>query len=346
MSSTHQTSDTKKRLNELDALRGIATFFVVFHHYTMNRPQSNNFWQTGFLAVDLFFVVSGFVITMTLEKCRTSKEFLLKRAIRIYPTFWLCMTITTLVLLKFGFEHWNTQTLIKYLSNLTLFHFYLGQQSMDGVYWTLVVELWFYLLMALVFKLTKADKLDTPIAVTLLLLTLFGIYTIVSPLSPRYHGLVYGLAPILFLFPNLLAGICFYLIMFKKATNFRYFLLVGCFICSGSMLTLDLRIHVVGPYTYYGKLLVIYGLFLLLIRGNLKFIVNPVTLFLGRISYPLYLIHMNIGLLIVIPLFMRFVPFWFAAVLTFFLMIITAFSIYQLLEGPSKKIIRKKYYTV
>ena len=47
------------RLHELDALRGIASLLVVAYHLTMDRPQSNTFWDIGIVAVDTFFIISG-----------------------------------------------------------------------------------------------------------------------------------------------------------------------------------------------------------------------------------------------------------------------------------------------
>lgn len=53
------------RYTELDALRGIAALMVVFFHFTMDRPQGQMGFKLGVTGVDLFFIISGFVIFMS-----------------------------------------------------------------------------------------------------------------------------------------------------------------------------------------------------------------------------------------------------------------------------------------
>lgn len=91
------------RFIELDALRGIAALSVMLFHYTayyrklFNTPFSENVdFKYGFYGVSLFFMISGFVIFMTIKKCNTASEFAFKRFTRLYPTFWVCVIITFL----------------------------------------------------------------------------------------------------------------------------------------------------------------------------------------------------------------------------------------------------------
>ena len=90
------------RIVELDAIRGIAALMVVLYHYTTWYVQSVGFsstaplfefWQ-GRLGVYLFFIVSGFVIFLTLEKCDNIKSFIVSRVARLYPAYWVCVIIT------------------------------------------------------------------------------------------------------------------------------------------------------------------------------------------------------------------------------------------------------------
>ena len=72
--------DTKlKRYQELDALRGIAALFVVLFHFTLNRPEAEYGLKLGVTGVDLFFIISGFVIFMSLTNINSSKEFIVNR---------------------------------------------------------------------------------------------------------------------------------------------------------------------------------------------------------------------------------------------------------------------------
>jgi len=336
---------TTKRLYELDALRGIATLFVVFYHFTMQRPQSNAFWDLGIIAVDIFFMISGFVITMSLERCRNSKEFILNRAARLYPSYWVCMTLTTMVLIAYGFEHINRPTFVKYIANLTMLHVYLGQESMDGVYWSLLTEICFYVFMFLIFRARKLEKIEPIIMGSLLVLSVIGIRAHFYPLSALSYKRLYTYGTIVLMLPNLLAGVCFYRLAYKGKSTKHYLLIAACFVTAVCMRRLDPRVPLVGSLRFFSMLAGAYGIFFLFINGHLRFIVNRITLFFGKISYPLYLIHMNISLLVVLPNFNLFMSFWQALFATFAVMIVVAALVHWLVEIPAMELVKKKWLT-
>src|SRR4051812_18925698 len=91
----------QNRYKELDALRGVVAILVVFFHFTMNRSEYNSFLKPGTTGVDLFFIISGFVIFMTLKKTSTRAEFVINRISRLYPTNWSVVSFTfILIVLK------------------------------------------------------------------------------------------------------------------------------------------------------------------------------------------------------------------------------------------------------
>jgi peptidoglycan/LPS O-acetylase OafA/YrhL len=91
----------------------------------------------GWVGVEIFFVISGFVITRSAQG-RSAKEFAIGRAVRLYPAVWISATITLVVLLLLGH---TDQLARRYGASMTLFP--LGPW-VDGVYWTLGVEVAFY----------------------------------------------------------------------------------------------------------------------------------------------------------------------------------------------------------
>src|SRR4030095_2287642 len=92
----------KIRIGELDALRGLAALAVMIFHYTghygknvghVDRPLLE--LALGNYGVQLFFMISGFVIFMTIEKTRTAMDFVVTRFSRLYPAYWASLLIAT-----------------------------------------------------------------------------------------------------------------------------------------------------------------------------------------------------------------------------------------------------------
>jgi peptidoglycan/LPS O-acetylase OafA/YrhL len=155
---------SKKIINSIQLLRGIAALAVVLHHtggyvkrYFEPTVFLGDYFSIGFGGVDLFFVISGFIIHFTSKKYlnNSSKlsEYLKKRFVRVFPIHWLILTLLfvsgwfiTAVFHKNIFSIGYPHTIIAYLQTYTLFplHF-----AINPVTWTLSYELFFYLCFAL-----------------------------------------------------------------------------------------------------------------------------------------------------------------------------------------------------
>ncbi len=147
------TTVPQTRLASLDWLRIAAAVTVVLYHmawrgdlgtdaYT-NVSFANGFWlRYGHFAVQLFFLISGFVIAATLVG-RTALSFARKRILRLWPTYAVCVTVTWLALSVNGSAH-DAVSVTGWLANLTFVAPAFGYPFMDGVYWSLVLELIFY----------------------------------------------------------------------------------------------------------------------------------------------------------------------------------------------------------
>jgi peptidoglycan/LPS O-acetylase OafA/YrhL len=147
------------RIVILDALRLIAALMVVFYHYVAfgagwDDPAAELFpvifkpSAYGWLGVDLFFMISGFVICMSCWG-RTLPDFFTSRVIRLFPAYWLGVIATTAVvaMTPSGLDPHSWREV---LVNLTMLQRPVQVEDVDGVYWTLWLELRFYLLFALV----------------------------------------------------------------------------------------------------------------------------------------------------------------------------------------------------
>jgi peptidoglycan/LPS O-acetylase OafA/YrhL len=140
------------RVPVLDVLRLVAVLGVVSFHYGFRGPTAQDatyvalpelaaLGRYGFLGVSVFFVISGFVIAYSAEG-RTGPGFAIARFARIYPTYLLCMTLTFLGVLLFGAPQFGT-SFTQWAANLSMPAVVAGPY-MDSAYWSLAVEIIFY----------------------------------------------------------------------------------------------------------------------------------------------------------------------------------------------------------
>jgi peptidoglycan/LPS O-acetylase OafA/YrhL len=166
-----QPIDFKTRFPALDGIRALAVTMVFFDHYgggshggfllqLLNRIRWN-----GWVGVDLFFVLSGFLITGILFDTRNDshffKRFFARRSLRIFPVFYLMCAILLLLTPVLHYQwHWLQLTFLVYFGNFfanydfKLYEVpsstYPAAKALIGHLWSLCVEEQFYLLWPLV----------------------------------------------------------------------------------------------------------------------------------------------------------------------------------------------------
>lgn len=294
----------KNRYKELDALRGIAALLVVFFHFTLGRPEYDRIFKLGTTGVDLFFIISGFVIFMSLQKIADAKEFVINRISRLYPTYWASVIFTFLIftayLLYKGNFHLKA-AFIQFIGNLTMFQFYLKIPNLDKPYWTMIIEMLFYISILSVYQFKLLKYLNT-IGVILcsgIILLIHYFYDL------NYVRFIIYWIPLFQFLPLFFAGTIFYRIYINK-TNLiaNYLLIFFCLLCQLALFPYAgrSRLFINWP-AYYSMLILYFFIMFLFVNFKLKFIVNPVTLFFGKISFALYLMHEYISLKIIIPYF-------------------------------------------
>jgi peptidoglycan/LPS O-acetylase OafA/YrhL len=119
------------RVMSLDAIRGIAALAVSLFHYGL--------FSFGYLGVELFFLLSGFVLTLP-SRHGSLRDFVVARCIRLYPAYWVCLAVTCSAALVAG----ERVSLVDIGANATMLTALLGRRYIDGVYWSLTEELVFY----------------------------------------------------------------------------------------------------------------------------------------------------------------------------------------------------------
>jgi len=340
---------TRNRITELDALRGIAALSVVLYHFTMGRAAGNFVFSTGCMGVDLFFVISGFVIFLTVNKTPGIKAFAWNRFSRLYPAYWVAVSFTTvLILLNTQSLYYQKETyevtnnlLVKYAANMSMLQYYFKINNIDGPYWTLIIELLFYCIVLLL-MVTKKIKYIEQIGFGLLLLCACYAFDAFTKTAAAHF--LFVAFPLVKYFPLFFGGIILYNMKFKKITAFRIvaFLLTLVIQCALFKNCYHNTV-LVSSLQYTITLCCIYAIFFLFLFNKLGFIINPVTKWLGKISYSLYLIHQYVGTAILIPFFTSelHLPFWPSCILSIAIVLVLAHSINKYVEQPALKYFRK-----
>lgn len=189
----------RQRLTEIDSLRGIAAISVMLFHYTVIYPgmfpaqrSVNAAFELGTYGVFLFFAISGFVISLTLHATPTVMDFAVKRFARLFPLYWAAVALTTCVVQLSGMALLQVPAPVV-LINLSMLQGFLLVPNVDGVYWTLTVELAFYVCAAGIWFRLGFRRLE-PVLLCWLLISLLAHLSDLLPyrlqmlLITQYNG--------------------------------------------------------------------------------------------------------------------------------------------------------------
>jgi peptidoglycan/LPS O-acetylase OafA/YrhL len=321
------------RVGELDALRGLAALGVVAFHYTTFYQQEQGHLQplgfgfpAGNYGVHLFFLISGFVIFMTLERTRSARDFVVSRFSRLFPAYWAAMAITAAVVYTMGLPKQLIQP-ADLVANLTMLQEVLGFEHLDGSYWTLQVELFFYLQMLAWFALGGLRRIHWIIVAWLLM-------AVVYALTEQHHmHFSYTLREVLLLrhIPFFALGILFYR-LHTRSGNARWDI---------GLIALSLvAIGVAYAPVFLAAGAACCAIFALFVAGKLRWLRAAPFVFLGGISYSLYLLHQAIGFALIHRLEAAGVPSPAAVALTAFIVLALATALTYLVEKPAMRAIR------
>ena len=290
----------KRLYHTLDAMRGVAAIMIVLWHARhMSAPIV---LPSSYLAVDLFFVLSGFVLAFAydgrLEHGMGTGRFFITRVIRLYPLY-ICGTLigifSGLVAYKLGAGELNaTGLVLAIVAGLLMLPSPTFRQTPDvfvlnGPAWSLFFELFINLVFALFWKKLTRTGLIAIIAVSGLLMIVSTIAEGHCDLGHKWTNFIYGFPRVTFSF---FVGVLIHR-LFKERRESTWIGLVLPFVL--------IPIFAFGPT---GTLRIAYDLlcvmvvFPLLIIAGAAYDPPPlgvgISRFLGLISYPLYAIHVPI----------------------------------------------------
>lgn len=140
------------RLDHIDAIRAFAAVSVLVEHfYAAPSIASGHTWaqsvvaglDLGRIGVVVFFLISGFVIPFSLKKNRHLGDFWVKRVTRLYPAYWMSLILAVVLQSVVSREAIGGA---QALANATMLQNFFHYENVLGVYWTLKLELVFYVM--------------------------------------------------------------------------------------------------------------------------------------------------------------------------------------------------------
>ena len=285
----------------------------------------------GHYGVNLFFMISGFVIFMTLHRIERPLDFIVSRFSRLFPVYWVAVALTFLLTHALGLPG-KTVGIGTAAMNLFMIHGLFKVPHVDSVYWTLEIELLFYAWALLLYLLGRLDKVHLALAA---LLALRLVYFLADTLAGV--DLSWTISHLLIL-PFIAWFVCG--IMIYRLTQFpedapRKDL--------GVLLAAIVLLGIVdGP-----AIALLAGSLSALLwaaaKGKLPILANPVLAWLGAISYTLYLLHENIGWGLIMQAQKAGIGTNLSILIAIVLVLILATVLTRLIERPAMKWIRERY---
>lgn len=351
LSNQNNPQKSSARLFFLDGLRGIAILLVVLYHSFADWPRELPYHEQyadiflfhfGKYGVQLFFIISGFVIAMTLEKCKSFWDFMLRRWLRLFPAMLVASLIILISAPLFTARPYGVPHLQDLLPGLMFiepefFRLFFDQKILEGLFWTLFVEMKFYILAGFLYFTIGPKKM---IAV---LVAMFFSSIVLEFASPHLSTTLSDQLHILYHYLNwahygwFAAGALFYQYYVNKEMRYWYAALVVALIaarCLGGLPTKSM---------IYASVIVFTFAFSMINPTVQKVLSNKFLVFVGFISYPLYLVHENATVSMINQIHDAYptVPSYLLPIFPTIVVTIVAWLIAKFLEPITRKLIKQ-----
>jgi peptidoglycan/LPS O-acetylase OafA/YrhL len=346
--SAPETSIPKSpRVFELDSLRAIAAINLMLFHFTWVYSEKYGFtsdilfkYPYGKYGTQLFFMLSGLVNAMTLLRKQSASYYIKSRFIRILPPFLLVLGFNLLLVQLLPLRDHMQLSTATVVANATLLPNLLGYQCIEPVIWTLQVEIQFYAVLLALFVLGALKHPFWPIMGCLAFCLTFG--TVANHIDDTIIG----------------AGLYQTTLWFKDALIVEYFPLfaMGMLIHAGYLEKDQWFRHgrgvAVAAFVYHAieqrngspiVTMMLIGLLVACQYGKLPILRAKPLLFISGISYSLYLLHNNLGTVIIYYLNQAGLPAMVSVGLALALVIaISALAAYTI-ERPLGRLVRQSW---
>lgn len=354
--------DASTRFQAIDALRGIAALLVVWHHTSETFIKKTGVAAHGTFLADIardidfgrigiicFFLISGFVIPSSLnqQKSHGIKHFAIRRFFRLYPAYWLSIVIIVIIATLYNTPS-STSTV---LANTTMLQGFFAKPHLNGLYWTLQVELVFYCFCAFLYYFKVLENIKIIFAIIAVSFVVFVVIQCIPVLSGKTIALHKEFQLLPYLLSVMFLGYFYRKLYDDKHNNLPlnkplyHFTIIATLMCLGLPIFL-LMSNLIGYelVDHSFRFGTGHSLGFLLFFSGVLFLKNipKLILWFGTISYSLYLFH---------PIVMRLISqmtnqynilqgyhISFYILISAIISIFIAYIIYMYIEKPAIKI--------
>ena len=315
---------SRTRLTELDALRGIGALCVLIFHYSTRFhelfPQASHVpfsFPGGNYRVLLFFTISGFAIFFTLDRIGSVADFIVNRFARLYPAYIVAMLLTL------GIEYLAhaTQLLVgpvAILANFTMLQGFAFMPEVDGAYWTLTVEIGFYVCMIALWRFAGLKRLEPVLAAWLAVRWLYFAW-------PDMPERIIMLLVLRYL-PFFVIGMLSYRVWAGRRSWWQQ---------APYMLLALASVATIETWDVTIVACVLIAVFVALIAGRLHFLSLRPLVWLGGISYSFYLIHQHVGFIVMLEVAKAGYSPWIGFFAAFAVALLLGTAINRAVERPA-----------
>jgi len=303
--------------------------------------QFSSLFNWGPFGVALFFLISGFVIPSALQKT-TAAQFVITRMFRILPTYAVGLAVSLGVIYLGG---WYFEHPFPFQAEEIFVHFIpgirdiLGTTNIDGIIWTLEIEVKFYLICLLIkpwFNTKSLKVFLIPVGLCVLSWMMGRLLHKVPDDCPQMHRLmlvaIYAAPYLVFMF----IGVAFHYLYHKIISAEKALVVMA------GLFLMFLLLWRVGPYQSLLPIMWNYGfalfLFVVAYTHPAKFAGNRLSDFLSEISYPLYVFHAITGYMALRILIDKGCPAWLALSVVTTAILLLSWLVSQFIERPALRL--------